>query len=492
VSFHSSTFVIFATLFFLLWPAMRKNRNSRWGFLVVMSFIFYGWWDWRFLFLILGSGLLDFFAGLGMKRFPRGRRVFLILSILGNVGTLAVFKYTNFFIENANAITSFLHEHASTVSSFLHLPTDIPAVNLILPVGISFYTFQSMSYTIDIYRGQLKPTRNVLHFFAYLAMFPQLVAGPIVRAADLLPQLTEARSPSREQVWMGLRLIAFGLFKKTVLANNFAPYVVSAFSEPNAQAVGAGWWLVMILFSFQIYFDFSGYSDIARGLAKWMGYEFMLNFNKPYTATGFSDFWARWHISLSTWFRDYVYIPLGGNRRGATRSVVNLWITMLVSGMWHGASWLFLIWGVIHAMFLSIERLTRWNKWFGNGVIQRLVRAGIVFTVAMLAWVFFRAESLSQAWTILTQMFNPDIWTGLTASHFLALREVGTMTVPIHICLVALGILLYNIVIVLHDHRTFRLPTRLQPIALMIILLVVLIACVFLRGPESTFIYFQF
>ena len=220
MSFHSSTFVIFAALFFLFWPGIRKNKTTRWGFLVVMSFIFYGWWDWRFLILIVGSGLLDFGAGLGMKRFPGWRKVFLILSLLGNIGTLAVFKYTNFFIDNINAI-----------SSFLHMPTGISPVHLILPVGISFYTFQSMSYTIDIYRGQLKPTRNVLHFFAYLAMFPQLVAGPIVRAADLLPQLTEARSPSREQLWMGLRLIAFGLFKKTVLANNFAPYVVSAFSE---------------------------------------------------------------------------------------------------------------------------------------------------------------------------------------------------------------------------------------------------------------------
>ena len=307
--FNSLVFLVFAALFFGLWPLIKPRRNFRYLFLVTCSFVFYGWWDWRFLFLIIASGLLDFFSGMGMVAHPKAKKFYLALSIMGNIGSLMVFKYSGFFADNLSALLSLL-------GLDLELRAGIPSFVLILPVGISFYTFQSMSYTIDVYKNQLKPTRNVLHFFAYLSLFPQLVAGPIIRAADLLPQLAENRSTTEQQRWEGLHLIVHGFVKKVFIADNLAYFVTEAFTNPIHSESYLFWWVIMTAFAFQIYCDFSGYSDIARGLAKWMGYDFMVNFNHPYIATSLREFWSRWHISLSTWFRDYVYIPLGGSKGG--------------------------------------------------------------------------------------------------------------------------------------------------------------------------------
>ncbi len=257
--FNSLIFLIFGTLFFVVWPLARRRANIRWAYLTIASFVFYGWWDWRFLFLILASGLLDFASGLGMQAMPHRRKIFLGLSIFGNIGSLMVFKYSGFFAENISALLALF---GMTVELKSHFPSFI----LILPVGISFYTFQSMSYTIDIYKGQLAPTRNPLHFFAYLSMFPQLVAGPIIRAADLLPQLREVKRVTEEQRWEGMRLILHGFFKKVIIADHLAYYVTEAFSDTVPPEATAFWWLVMTAFAFQIYCDFSGYSDIARGL----------------------------------------------------------------------------------------------------------------------------------------------------------------------------------------------------------------------------------
>ena len=497
--FNSLVFLVFMAAFFAAWPILRRRKNSRWIYLVVASFVFYGWWDWRFLFLIVGSGLIDFCAGLAMARWPARRKAFLIASIFGNLGSLAVFKYLDFGIANVNWLLGLFGADGR-----------IGAARLILPVGISFYTFQSMSYTIDIYRGQLAPTRNVFHFFAYLSMFPQLVAGPIVRAADLLPQLAENRTATDRQRWDGLRLIVYGFFKKVVVADNLAPYVVLAFGDKTvADPVQscAYWWAIMLAFTYQIYCDFSGYSDIARGLGKWMGYEFPVNFNHPYIASSFRDFWSRWHISLSTWFRDYVYIPLGGSRRGVVRASGYMFITMVVSGLWHGAQWTYVIWGAIHGFLLLFERITKWPKRLrAVPVVGRHAATLIVFLLWVLAFPFFRAHTLGQAWKIFVILFDFSQW------------NFKLVTIPDEIFLVVyvmMGRQLWFHFGLESPKRWRRWGLRLMGrrddfaslrragarsdrllaaavAAMPFILACIVVATVYLRGPGSEFIYFQF
>jgi len=480
--FNSLVFLIFMAVFYSLWPLLRRRNNVRWIYIVIASFIFYGWWDYRFLFLIMFSGFIDYFAGLGMHHYPRRKKLLLILSLMGNIGSLAVFKYLDFGIQNLNWL---LH--------LFHLSADIPQVHLILPVGISFYTFQSMSYTIDIYRGEFQPTRNVFHFFAYLAMFPQLVAGPIVRARELLPQLEQSHPISEQQRWEGLKLIVYGYFKKVVVADTLAPVVNAAFNASTPEDSCSYWWLIMIMFAYQIYCDFSGYSDIARGLGKWMGYEYPVNFDHPYIASSFREFWQRWHMSLSTWFRDYVYIPLGGSRKGNVHAHLFMWATMLISGLWHGAAWAFLAWAALHAFFLSFERLTNWPK-----KITRLAVVGphlttlIVFILTVVAWVFFRVGScklsataqMGRAFDILGKMFNP--------------AHLNPAVVDQLVDNAAINVLLLIFLRQLYFH--FRLENKpwsilpakqrraLEPVVLAILIL----TCVYMRGPGSAFIYFQF
>jgi len=467
--FNSVPFLAFVAAFFALWPFFRGRHNLRWGYLVAASFVFYGWWDWRYLLLLIGSGLIDYAAALAMQRWPYLRRLLLVASLAANLGSLGLFKYLDFCIENANEMARLAGWNA-----------EWPLLHLTLPVGISFYTFQSMSYTIDVYRGQLTPTRNVLHFFAYLSIFPQLVAGPIVRATQLLPQLESQTPPTAEQRWEGLRLIVHGYFKKMVVADALAPVVDSAFSATAPAPSCPFWWVVMVMFALQIYCDFSGYSDIARGLGRWMGYDFPLNFNHPYTAVGFRDFWARWHISLSTWFRDYLYLPLGGSRGGPWRTHFNLWLTMLVSGLWHGAGWPFVLWGALHAAYLSLERVTQWP--------QRLCDAGmrlpatlLTMALTLLAWVFFRSNSVTQAVAVMKILFDPSL------SSLQPLMWLG----PTNMLLVTV-MFLRELYFWLGLDRT-PLPTArwhvaLQPLSVALMI----VACVLLRGPGQAFVYFQF
>lgn len=469
--FNSFEFIVFVAVFFAAWPMLRKNNTSRWIYLVTASFIFYGWWDWRFLFLIMGSGFIDFFAGLAMERWPAHRKPFLVASVCGNIGSLAIFKYMDFFLGNLNwAMGAAGLEHQA------------PMLRIILPVGISFYTFQSMSYTIDIYKGQLRPTHNVFHFFAYLALFPQLVAGPIVRAAHLLPQLEKNVPTTEKQRWEGMALIVNGMFKKVVVADTLAPFINEAFATATPVESCAYWWGVMIMFSFQIYCDFSGYSDIARGLAKWMGYDFPVNFDHPYIARSVREFWSRWHISLSTWFRDYVYIPLGGSRGGKYANLRNMWITMVISGFWHGAAWTFVVWGALHALYLSIERLTDWPKKIraipGGGHLSVL----IVFVLVLISWVFFRAESFSQAATILTHLVD------LAHPNLAALRAITNAKVLALLALMAgRQAYVYFGMDTWRWHDT-RWAAHLHTAAAALLLA----ACVLFRGPGAAFIYFQF
>ncbi len=522
--FNSLTFVLFFAVFIALWPLARRGEQRRWAYLVAASAVFYGWWDWRFLGLIALSGAIDFWVGGAIPRYPNRRRALLAVSIVANLGLLSAFKYAGFLGANLNLLLALLGVD-------VQLQIDTPP----LPVGISFYTFQSMSYTIDIYRGRLSPTRHPLHFFAYLALFPQLVAGPIVRASQLLPQLRTAPPVGDARRWRGLRLVAHGAFKKVVIADNLAPVVDAAFAAARAStdavsvagAAGAAgtvasagasgavdgvaamavlpglaggtlyWWLIITMFAFQIYCDFSGYSDIARGLAQWMGYRFPRNFDHPYTSVSLREFWSRWHISLSTWFRDYVYVPLGGSRRGALRADVAMWITMLVSGLWHGAAWTFVAWGALHAAYLSLERRTAWPRRLAALPGGRWVALALVTAQVWLAWVFFRAPSFAVAWAVTARMLGLDALRALATG---AARPVtwawdaglSTLTVQ-RTALLVLGFAIAGEAVVLlarwYGRSSWRRPTlRWEPV-----LIAVLIALsIFLRGPGQAFIYFQF
>lgn len=465
--FNSLIFVVFALVFFLVAKLLGKNTKARLLWLTMASFFFYGWWDWRFIFLIVFSGLVDYFAAFAMHTNPKKKRLFLLLSILGNIGSLSLFKYSRFVTENIDILLGF-HGNQSWLA---HTPTFL----LITPIGISFYTFQSMSYTIDVYRNKLKPTKNLLHFFAYLSMFPQLVAGPIVRAKSMLPQMLKVCSVTKGEQWHGFQLIVRGYFKKMVIADNLAPLVVAAFSSPELNQSSVYWWGTSIAFALQIYCDFAGYSDIARGLAKWMGYNFPDNFNHPYIATSMREFWTRWHISLSTWFKDYLYIPLGGGKVSKTRSLINLWITMLVSGLWHGASWTFVAWGAIHAFFSSVERITHWPEKLMKNSFLKIIAWLLVTLQILVAWIFFRAESITQAWDIIKIMFSfsgeINFGWGLNGSIFVALivaRELVAAT------------------------KYEQQLTRMKPVYEMLFYALLISLIIFFRGEGSEFIYFQF
>jgi D-alanyl-lipoteichoic acid acyltransferase DltB (MBOAT superfamily) len=470
--FNSLPFLIFAIVFFAFWPFLNKKKNARYSGIVLFSFLFYGWWDWRFLFLILFSGIIDYLAGLLIYSNQKRKKLYLAISLVANVGSLAIFKYAGLLAESLDSILSL-------ASINIGLQNNLPEFTLILPVGISFYTFQSMSYTIDIYRNQLKPTKNIFHFFAFLAMFPQLVAGPIIRAKNLLKQLEEYKETTSLQTWNGLKLITYGYFQKTVIADNVAMLVNPAFKGVGGNDSMIYWWIVMICFSLQIYFDFSGYSSIARGLAKLMGYHFKMNFNHPYISTSLKEFWQRWHISLSTWFRDYVYFALGGSKKSKLRSHVNMWITMTISGLWHGAAFTFIFWGLIHSLFLSIERASNWTRKISTFPGGKTICWVIVMVQVIIAWTFFRAETMQQAFGIINRLFSTTTTLIVTSQFFNALTFL------------LIGLLFEIMYFLQLKNKHFRKAFKnIWAEAITIALLVTM--SIFFRGPEQEFIYFQF
>lgn len=449
---------------------MKKRHQSKWIYLCVLSLVFYGWWDWRFIFLILFSGLLDFICGHLMVRFSGQKRFWLWVSILGNLGSLSVFKYSYWFLESINSISQELS---------LGFIISEPSFSIILPVGISFYTFQSMSYTLDIYYGRLKPVSNVFLFFSYLSLFPQLVAGPIIRAKDLLKQLSKTRLPSQITLYHGFKLMAYGFFQKMVLADNLGYMVDRVFQQKTIHSGTPMWWVTMIAFSFQIYFDFGGYSLIARGLAKLMGLHFKMNFNHPYTAIGFKDFWSRWHISLSTWFRDYVYIPLGGNRNGFALSNVYMMVTMVVSGIWHGASWTFVVWGLLHGLYMGGERILKKLGWISSNVFLKGIGWLVTYLLVVLAWVFFRADSWGMAVDVIHKLTEFDMnWSFINEFFDAELWLVVAILIEVYWFLKHKSVLFAN----LTKNRIFELIKVPVTFAL----------AIFFRGPEEAFIYFQF
>jgi alginate O-acetyltransferase complex protein AlgI len=382
--FNSWEFIAFFTTVCLIYWSIR-NRSWQNLFLLIVSYLFYAAWDWRFLSLILISTGVDYISGIQIER-HRDRfkkRLFLSLSITTNLGLLGFFKYFNFFVEN-------LELFLNTIG--LGLMTN--RLNVILPVGISFYTFQTMSYTIDIYRGKLKPTRNLIDFALFVAFFPQLVAGPIERAKRLLPQIYRPRVVDNERLRSGLWLLFWGLYKKVVIADNMASIVESVF-DGSATGTFLQAYLGVFAFAIQIFCDFSGYSDVARGCARILGFELMRNFDLPYVAKNPQDFWRRWHISLSTWLRDYLYISLGGNRKGPCRTYVNLFLTMLLGGLWHGAAWNFIWWGCYHGLLLIVHRLYVRGRDIAGSIQNRRVKAlqvFVMFQFTLFGWLLFRSN----------------------------------------------------------------------------------------------------
>jgi D-alanyl-lipoteichoic acid acyltransferase DltB (MBOAT superfamily) len=398
VTFNSLTFLVFLAIFFPLYFATRGS--ARLWVCLIASNIFYGWWDYRFLALIWASTLMDYTIGLLMERTTGAaqRKALIAITIVINMTFLGFFKYFNFFVDSFQHFASALGVHVSTTT-----------LNITLPIGISFYTFMTMSYTIDVYRRELPAERSLLKFATFVAFFPHLVAGPILRASDLLPQLHGYHRFDSERMISGLGLILFGYYKKIVVADGAAKIVDLIFSEPAAHS-SLGLLVGVLLYAFQIYCDFSGYSDIAIGLARIMGVDFLPNFRTPYISKSFSEFWQRWHISLSTWLRDYLYIPLGGNRHGTFNTYRNLLITMLLGGLWHGADWKFVIWGGLHGFYLVLQRFfaapwERLRKFLHiPHKLNNALLMALVFALTCFAWIFFRANSSGDAWYIISRI----------------------------------------------------------------------------------------
>ena len=403
--FNSIEFTIFLPIVFVLyWFVTNKNLKLQNLLLLSASYFFYAWWDWRFLSLIIFSSTIDYIVGLKLLESTdeRKRKILLLTSIFVNIGFLGFFKYFNFFSE-------------SFVQAFTLLgqPFEASRLNIILPVGISFYTFQTLSYTIDVYRRKIEPTKDIISFFSFVSFFPQLVAGPIERATNLLPQFYKKRNFDYLKAVDGLKQILWGLFKKVVIADNCAIIANDIFAN-YASYSGSTLVLGAVFFAFQIYGDFSGYSDIAIGTARLFGFNLMQNFAFPYFSRDIAEFWRRWHISLSTWFRDYLYIPLGGSRGSTNKKIRNIFIIFIVSGFWHGANWTFIIWGALNAIyFLPLLLLSRNRDNLniaGEGKVLPSIREAVnillTFSLTVFAWIFFRAESVTHAFSFINHICN--------------------------------------------------------------------------------------
>ena len=484
--FNSRQFAFFLPIVFLLYWFVfdRFISKSMWqlhlqnAFVVVASYVFYGWWDWRFLLLIAFTSFCSWGSGwlVGKAVTRKVAKTWTTLNIVLNLGILALFKYYDFFV--------------SEFAQLFHVPSDGLLLKVILPVGISFYTFQALSYSIDVYRGKMEPTKDIIAFFAFISFFPQLVAGPIERATNLLPQFLKKREFNSNTAMDGMRQILWGLFKKIVVADNCAVFVNQVFADPANQA-GSTLLLAAILFAFQIYGDFSGYSDIAIGTAKLFGIKLMRNFNVPYFSRDIAEFWRRWHISLTTWFRDYVYIPLGGSRVSKGKVLRNTLIVFLLSGFWHGANWTFIAWGAYHALLFLPLILTGKNRKYTNQiakdrVLPTLKEFGqmlLTFLLAVFGWIVFRSESMGQAWEYCCGIMQ---WRAIgTGSVFFARLDLW-MTV--------LFIILMIVVEWLQRDKEHGLDiSRFKPVTryVLVIALIEIILFFMPTSPEQ-FIYFQF
>ena len=508
--FNSFEFLIFLPIVFLLYwfvfdYALSKCKHQlllQNLFIVVASYIFYGWWDWRFLILIAITTILSFLSGIGIEKAPteRSKKAVMIANIVVNLGILGVYKYYDFF--------------AREFAELLGIESDFLLLHLILPVGISFYTFQALSYSIDVYRKQIEPTHDIVAFTAFLSFFPQLVAGPIERATNLLPQFQRKRTFDYATAVDGMRQILWGLFKKIVVADNCATYVDTVFADISNQS-GSTLVLAAVLFTFQIYGDFSGYSDIAIGTAKLFGIKLMRNFNVPYFSRDIAEFWRRWHISLTTWFRDYVYIPLGGSRpevparlkaKGERReagykkaiAIRNTFIIFLLSGLWHGANWTFVLWGAYHALLFVPLLVMNKNRRYRDTVatimlpdgsiktkwLPSLKEAGqmlLTFALAVVGWIIFRAENIGQIGEILIGMCNPS---------FFSIPYLISPTYILPIPFIIFIMLVMEWRNRTNEHGMQNITWRSWQYWIMYLLLLAMLLCFITQ--TASFIYFQF
>jgi D-alanyl-lipoteichoic acid acyltransferase DltB (MBOAT superfamily) len=471
-----NSFVFWAFFCLVLTAYRLSGHRTQNRLLLVASYIFYGFWDWRFLFLMFFSTVVDFFVARWLHGLTdeRKRGLLLKVSLAVNLSLLGFFKYYGFFANEMNALLM-----------NLGLNSYLPILKIVLPVGISFYTFQTISYTVDVYRRQTTPARSFFDFALYVSFFPQLVAGPIERSTDLLPQVEKPRTVSAGDVREGLYHIVFGLFKKVVVADNMAVLANSVFSQSLAELTAAEVLLGTYAFAFQIYGDFSGYSSIAQGLARMMGFKLMWNFRMPYFAVSPSDFWQRWHISLSSWLRDYLYIPLGGNRGGKFATARNLSLTMLLGGLWHGANWTYIAWGAIHGAVLIVYRVF---PRLGDsraatptlGVWMRIIRALIFFHIVCVTWIFFRAENVTQAVGMITTLFSTAGWTDPFVSYAAALLVF--FVIPFQ---------LYELWLERKADQLALLNQRVWVQGAMYVYFI-LMMITFVPGTPQVFIYFQF
>ena len=464
--FNSVAFLIFFVIVFsTYWLIPSKKIKWQNLLLLVASYVFYGWWDWRFLSLIAFSTLLDYVVGLQIQKSTSKKKMFLTISLISNLGLLCVFKYFNFFIDSWVNLWS-LFGYDMSVST----------LNIILPVGISFYTFQTMSYSIDIYRGELKPSKNFIEFATFVSFFPQLVAGPIERASNLLPQLAQERKMSLTRFKEGVFQILIGFFRKVVVADAIGAMIDGIYNSPDIHN-SSSLVMALVLYSFQIYFDFSGYSDIAIGTAKILGFDFKRNFNLPYFSVSITEFWRKWHISLSTWLRDYLYIPLGGNKKGIRIQYRNLFITMLLGGLWHGSSWNFVIWGAIHGILLSLE------KRFQLIPKQYTILKNIfIFSLVSLVWVFFRALSFDDSILIFTKLVK-----GPYLSPYIG--NISKLITLLYGLALALA---FDVYLFKKDIYLEAFGSKLKTTNFVLISTFILINIILFYSSASNFIYFQF
>ncbi len=480
--FNSFQFLIFFPIVVIIYFGI--PHKYRWILLLAASYYFYMCWKAEYLLLIIASTLIDYFAGLQMGKtaVKEKRRIYLILSLFANLGLLFTFKYFNF-----------VNDSLRFAFQYFNIMYHVPSLKVLLPVGISFYTFQTLSYTIDVYRGDREPERHLGIFALYVSFFPQLVAGPIERSTRLLPQFFEKMEFDYQRVKDGLLLMAWGFFKKVVIADWVAIFVNKVYNNPEFYP-GLPSIVATYFFAFQIYCDFSGYSDIAIGAAQVMGYRLMLNFRRPYFSKSIGEFWKRWHISLSSWFRDYLYIPLGGNRVKQARMYLNIFIVFLVSGFWHGANWTFIIWGGLHGIYQLMSRWTvklraRLHQILGLTRIpnvHRMIKIVITFHLVLFSWIFFRANSISDAFLIIGNLFTSfNVSTLFSVSGFSAQ----------HFALAVLSIVILIAVELFQRNHNIRQWLSAQPLVLRWVLYYGLIIYILLFGAydnANEFIYFQF
>lgn len=488
--FNSISFLIFFPTVVVLYFLM--PQKYRWVFLLAASYYFYMCWKAEYIVLIIVSTVIDYYAGIKMEQAKEKikKRRFLFLSLMSNLGLLFTFKYFNFF---TNSFESVLNN--------FNIFYDSPMFKMLLPVGISFYTFQTLSYSIDVYRGERKAERHLGYFALYVSFFPQLVAGPIERSTRLLPQFFEKHEFDSTRVSDGLKLMLWGFFKKVVIADRLSILVNQVYNNVEAHE-GVSLLLATYFFAFQIYCDFSGYSDIAIGAAQVMGFSLMDNFNRPYYAKSISEFWKRWHISLSTWFRDYLYIPLGGNRVRKWRWYINLFVTFLVSGLWHGANWTFVIWGAIHGFYLVFaiwtnkitNRIYSVLKLYQGSKARKIVDVLITFHLVLFAWVFFRANSFNDAIYILGNIFplNIEEFFKLLSSTGATQAALGLTKRGIILAFLSIGFM--EIIHFFQRHRKMRSFLSEKPLIVRWFVYYILIIAIISFGEfrMQEFIYFQF